>query len=77
MLRTKKLTGAILDVFSPEPIPSSSDLWNIPNLIITPHISADDGTNYVSQTLEFFFHNLEYFLADKPLLNLVNKELGY
>ena len=77
MLESKKLAGAILDVFSPEPIASNSNLWKIPNLIITPHVSADDGLNYVSQTLQFFFRNLESFLSEKPLLNLVNKELGY
>jgi phosphoglycerate dehydrogenase-like enzyme len=77
MLETKKLASAILDVFSPEPIATSSKLWKIPNLVITPHISADDGTSYVSQTLEFFFRNFECFISEKPLLNLVNKNLGY
>ena len=77
MLEKKKLPGAILDVFSPEPIDPNSNLWKVPNLIITPHISADDGENYVSQTLQFFFRNLECFISEKPLLNLVNKDLGY
>ena len=77
MLKSKKLSGAILDVFSLEPIVPNSNLWEIPNLIITPHVSADDGVNYVSQTLQFFFRNLENYLSEKPLLNLVNKELGY
>jgi len=77
MLESKKLAGAILDVFSPEPIPSDSYLWKVPNLIVTPHVSADDGINYVAQTLELFFRNLEHFLSGKPLINLVNKNLGY
>jgi len=77
MLETKKIAGAILDVFSPEPILASSNLWQIPNLVITPHVSADDGSTYVSQTLEFFFRNLELFISEKPLHNIVNKKLGY
>ena len=77
MLELKKLAGAILDVFSPEPIALNSNLWTVPNLIISPHVSADDGVNYVPQTLQFFFRNLECFLSEKPLLNLVNKDLGY
>ena len=77
MLETKKIAGAILDVFSPEPIPISSNLWQIPNLVITPHVSADDGSTYVLQTLEFFFRNFEFFISEKPLLNIVNKKLGY
>lgn len=76
-LKEKKLAGVILDVFSPEPISANADLWKVPNLIITPHISADDGDNYVSQTLDFFLHNLENFLLEKPFLNLVNRDLGY
>ena len=77
MLESKKLAGAILDVFSPEPIALNSNLWTVPNLIISPHVSADDGVNYVPQTLQFFFRNFECFLSEKPLLNLVNKDLGY
>ena len=77
MLEAKKIAGAILDVFSPEPISSSSNLWKTPNLVITPHVSADDGSTYVSQTLEFFFRNFELFISKKPLLNIVNKKLGY
>ena len=76
-LKDNKLSGAILDVFTPEPIVKDDDLWNIPNLIITPHISADDGENYISQTLELFFKNVENFIYKQPLINLVNKKLGY
>ena len=77
MLKANKLAGAILDVFSPEPIASSSPLWRIPNLIITPHISADDGSSYVSHTLDLFFRNLQYFITGKSMINIVNKEQGY
>ncbi len=41
-LRRNELSGAILDVFDPEPLPSESDLWEAPNLLITPHCSSDD-----------------------------------
>jgi phosphoglycerate dehydrogenase-like enzyme len=76
-LRTGSLAGAILDVFSPEPIASDSDLWDVPNLIITPHVSADDGDSYVPLTLDLFFRNLERYLAGSDLLNPVNPDLGY
>ena len=71
------LGGAILDVFDPEPIESDSRLWNTRNLIITPHISADDGNSYVPMTLGLFFRNLRLFLAGDPLQNPVRPELGY
>ncbi len=71
------LAGAILDVFDPEPIDSNSRLWKTRNLIITPHISADDGDSYIPMTLDLFFRNLRLFLNNEPLLNRVQPELGY
>ena len=76
-LKTKKIAGAILDVFTHEPIKSDSKLWEIPNLIITPHVSADDGESYVRLTLELFMENLELFINNKPLLNQIDKKLSY
>ena len=77
MLKSGNIAGAILDVFNPEPIVSESDLWDVPNLVITPHISADDGKNYINLTLELFFHNLERYLSGQSLTNKVDKVLGY
>ena len=71
------LGGAILDVFDPEPIEAGSRLWETKNLIITPHISADDGDSYIPMTLGLFFRNLRLFVQGKPLLNPVRPELGY
>ena len=71
------LGGAILDVFDPEPIEADSRLWNTKNLIITPHISADDGNSYIPMTLGLFFRNLRLFLSGEPLRNPVRPELGY
>ena len=55
MLKNGNIAGAILDVFNPEPIASQSYLWDVPNLVITPHISADDGKNYINLTLRVVF----------------------
>ena len=71
------LAGAILDVFDPEPIEESSRLWDTKNLIITPHISADDGDAYIQMTLNLFFRNMQHYLAGDGLLNPVRPELGY
>jgi phosphoglycerate dehydrogenase-like enzyme len=76
-LREGSLAGAILDVFDPEPLPTDSALWEVPNLILTPHVSADDGASYVPLTLDLFFDNMARYLADEPLLNEVSAELGY
>ena len=77
MLKTNRLAGAILDVFSPEPIDSNSYIWEVPNLIVSPHISADDGKSYIEHTLDLFFKNLVYFIENKPLINQIDKKLGY
>lgn len=77
LLRGGQLSGAILDVFDPEPLPGDSPLWSVPNLIITPHVSADDGDNYVPLTLDIFFNNLRRYLKGEPLQNVVRPELGY
>lgn len=76
-LKKKEIAGAILDVFSEEPIPQESKLWDTPNLVITPHISSDSEGNYIWMVLELFFKNLKLFLEKKELINQIDKKLGY
>ena len=54
-----------------------SPLWDVPNLIITPHISSDDEVSYAPLTLDLLFDNLRRYIAGKPLKNRVNPRLGY
>ena len=77
LLRSGHLSGAILDVFDPEPLPASSPLWSAPNLIVTPHVSADDGESYVQLTVDLFLRNLRRYLQGEPMLNVVRPDLGY
>jgi phosphoglycerate dehydrogenase-like enzyme len=76
-LTNNELAGAILDVFEPEPIETNSKLWDTPNLVITPHVSSDDGESYVRLTLELFVKNLKLFIENKTLINQIDKKLGY
>ena len=76
-LENNEIAGAILDVFSQEPIPKTSKLWDTPNLIITPHISSDSEGNYIEMVLKIFFKNLKLFLENKELINQIDKNLGY
>lgn len=69
--------NAILDVFDPEPLPSSSPLWKAPNLIITPHCSSDDKDQYTPRTLDLVFRNMKRFIEHKTLLNRVDPKLQY
>lgn len=77
MLYSGRLGGAVLDVFDEEPLPQDSPLWKVPNLLVTPHVSADDGNAYVPMTLGLFFENLERYVQGIPLENQVNASLGY
>ena len=77
LLERGHLSGAVLDVFEREPLPADSPLWQVPNLIITPHVSADDGDSYVPITLKLFFDNLRRYVDGEPLQNVVRPELGY
>jgi phosphoglycerate dehydrogenase-like enzyme len=75
-LRNKKLAGAALDVFAEEPLTPASPLWDLENLLITPHTAA--VTNKLWQRHYALVHeNLRRFLAGEPLLGLVDKQKGY
>ena len=76
-LASGHLSGAVLDVFEPEPLPPESPLWSAPNVVVTPHVSADDGESYVPITLDLVFRNLERLLDGRSLANVVRPELGY
>jgi phosphoglycerate dehydrogenase-like enzyme len=76
-LEEGSLGAAILDVFDPEPIEKDSRLWKTRNLIVTPHVSADDGDAYVPMTLGLFFQNTRLFLDGNRLLNPIQPTLGY
>ncbi len=75
-LRAGRLSGAILDVFDPEPLPAQSELWECPRLLVTPHISSDP-LDYTERMLEILMGNLRRFAADEPLGNRVRLEEGY
>jgi len=71
------LSGAVLDVFTPEPIPPGHRLWTTRNLIITPHVSADDPQTYAADSLAIFLHNLAAFQAGAVLPNRFDVARGY
>jgi phosphoglycerate dehydrogenase-like enzyme len=76
-LRRGKLAGAVLDVFAQEPIPADDPIWDVPNLIITPHISSDDPARYNEATLAVFFNNLRAIAEGRVPPTLVDRVKGY
>jgi len=75
-LQAGSIAGAALDVFEIEPLPSSSPLWRMPNVIVSPHMSADFH-GWLEALADQFFDNLDRWLDGQPLLNVVDKNLGY
>jgi len=75
-LKVGLIGGAGLDVFESEPLPSTSELWKLRNVIISPHIAAETP-HYNERAVAFFCDNLRRYLADEPLLNLVDPKRGY
>lgn len=71
------LSGAALDAFEVEPLLPESPLWDVPNLMIFPHSSCDDPLNYVESCLEVFGENVRRDIYGSPLVNVVNRDLGY
>jgi phosphoglycerate dehydrogenase-like enzyme len=76
VLREGKIRGAGLDVFEEEPLPGDSPLWDMPNVLITPH-NAGANPHYNRRVTELFCDNLGLYLAGKPLRNVVEVERGY
>lgn len=75
-LKTKTIAGAALDVFPEEPLPAESPLWNLQNVIISPHISGNTRY-YNDRAIEMFATNLQRYLDGQPLLNRVELDRGY
>lgn len=69
-LATGKLGGAGLDVFAPEPLPADDALWDLPNVIISPHNSASSD-HTAERVVEIFFDNLGRFVRAEPMRNEV------
>ncbi|MBY5836290.1 D-2-hydroxyacid dehydrogenase [Rhizobium leguminosarum] len=76
-LESGRLSGAILDVFEQEPLPENSELWDVPNLMIFPHVSADAPIGYVDRCLAILAENLKRAKAGQSLRNVVDPLRGY
>jgi phosphoglycerate dehydrogenase-like enzyme len=68
--------GAALDVFAEEPLPPGSPLWDLPNVIVSPHMSGD-SRGWDTAVTSLFLDQLKRYLAGDPLRNVVDKRLGF
>ncbi|MFE5739495.1 D-2-hydroxyacid dehydrogenase [Streptomyces celluloflavus] len=75
-LRGWRIAAAALDVFAREPLPADSPLWDVPHLIVSPHMSGDTQ-GWRTALAEQFQDNFDRWAAGQPLRNVVDKRLGY
>ena len=68
-----RLAGAALDVFEEEPLPKNSPLWNMKNLIITPHVAAQGGKNIEERRFKIILENVRRIMNGRELINVVDK----
>ncbi len=75
-LTQHRIGGATLDVFDTEPLPPGHPLWDAPNVTVTAHMSAD-AVGWRETLASQFATNVRHWLAGEPMINVVDKKLGY
>ncbi|MHB8891874.1 MAG: D-2-hydroxyacid dehydrogenase [Candidatus Limnocylindrales bacterium] len=75
-LREGRLGGAVLDTFREEPLPPTSTLYDLPNVILTPHTSWS-STRVLDRSVDLFCDNLRRFADGRLLVNVVDPDAGY
>ena len=76
-VETGEIAGCGLDVFEVEPLSSDHRLWNLPNVLLTPHVAVKDAENVPERRFEILLENARRFAAGEPLRNVVNKAVWY
>jgi phosphoglycerate dehydrogenase-like enzyme len=75
-LSEKRIRGAALDVFDCEPLPQGHPFYRLDNVLLSPHC-ADHTATWLDDAMDFFLGNFERYHRGEPLLNVVDKKLGY
>jgi phosphoglycerate dehydrogenase-like enzyme len=75
-LSQNKIKGAALDVFDEEPLPANHPFYKLENVLLSPHC-ADHTPDWLDNAMRFFLAQFEKFRRGEPLLNIVDKKLGY
>jgi phosphoglycerate dehydrogenase-like enzyme len=76
-LEEGRISGAVLDVFEPEPLDRASPLWHAKNLVLTPHVTSDDLAGYLPKTLDLVFENARRLVHGQALRNVVDRAHEY
>jgi phosphoglycerate dehydrogenase-like enzyme len=75
-LSAGRIKGAALDVFDHEPLPGNHPFYKLENVLLSPHC-ADHTSDWLDQAMQFFLAQFQRFQKNEPLMNIVDKQLGY
>jgi phosphoglycerate dehydrogenase-like enzyme len=75
-LSENRIKGAALDVFDREPLPEGHPLYSLQNVLLSPHC-ADHTPDWMDRAMQFFLDQFDRFVKGEPLMNIVDKKLGY
>jgi phosphoglycerate dehydrogenase-like enzyme len=75
-LSENRIKGAALDVFDREPLPDGHPLYSLQNVLLSPHC-ADHTPDWMDRAMQFFLDQFDRFIKGEPLMNIVDKKLGY
>ena len=77
-LQNQQVAGAALDVFEEEPLPASSPLWDMENVLISPHCTdRTEDPDWLDLSMQFFVENFRRYQKGEALENVVDKKAGY
>ncbi|VXC99317.1 NAD(P)-dependent oxidoreductase [Sphingomonas sp. AX6] len=76
-LEKRRIAGAFLDTVTPEPLPPEHPLWTAPNTLHSMHLSGRSQTKMFQRTAALFLDNLDAYLTDRPMRNVVDLDAGY
>jgi D-2-hydroxyacid dehydrogenase (NADP+) len=77
VLKEEKIRGAALDVYEQEPLPETSELYDLPNVFLTPHLAGVNSAEHWNRMFGLFSENLNRYLRGEMLINLVDLNSGY
>ena len=76
-IQTGGNAGAALDVFEIEPLPANHRLWQMDNVLITPHVAVSDAENIPERRFEIILENVKRMLDGREFINIVDKDKWY
>lgn len=77
-LQQKKIAGAALDVYEKEPVPPDNPLWDMENVLMSPHCTdRTDDPDWLQLSMRVFLENFDHYVKGEPLINVVDKKAGY